>query len=133
MNSDILISHFQTRPGAPTSGFLLADIDTLGGLTLDLRTGRPPTGGYVGSTFKQLEVVVDYLTSETIYAFIRANAGLLATPGHLLGLWRSGAGRWVLDVVTLFSNRADAVAAGREADQESMWDVANQCVIPCNP
>ena len=65
---------------------------------------------------------VDNLTPERLQVFKDKNADVLSQPNHAVGTWKdTDTGKHVLDVVKLYSNRDEAIAAGKAANQKSIY------------
>jgi GNAT superfamily N-acetyltransferase len=103
-----------------------------GGLSVSMVDGsEPPTGFMVAKGGKQSAIVdadefYDPVKGpEAMSSFLKENREL--SEGAYLGLWHNQAdGKVYLDVSENIMDRATAVAAGRERDQISIWDVVNR-------
>ncbi len=98
-----------------------------GGSTTHARTGVEPTEGYGVSTFKDREFTVDNMTQTDLDNYINQNSDLLDQDDVFLGTWRDKANnRDVIDVSAVIDDRDVALRVARAADQDAIWDFANQ-------
>jgi hypothetical protein len=64
------------------------------------------------------------LTPEQLQDFKTENADVLSRPNHAVGTWKDG-NKHVLDVAKLYGNRDEAIAAGRAANQKSIYHLGS--------
>jgi hypothetical protein len=64
------------------------------------------------------------MDEETLRNFKEKNADLLNKPDHAVGTWQDGENH-VLDVTKLYGDRAEAVKAGTEANQKSIYHLGS--------
>ena len=111
----------------------IASIIADGGHTFNLNDCTIPRAGYVYAPSKATEAVFGKLDNYIIKRFIRVNAYRLTEHSRrCLGIWRDPSGKWVLDVVVVDPNLSNALCFARLAKQDAIFDIAGQCVIPCN-
>jgi len=68
---------------------------------------------------------VDKLTPERLEEFKKKNADVLAKEDHAVGTWKDpDTGKSVLDVAKTYADRDEAIAAGKAANQKSIYDLA---------
>lgn len=102
-----------------------------GGLSVSMVDGSEPTEGFMVAKGGKQSAIVDadefydpVKGPEAMSSFLKGNREL--SEGAYLGLWHNQAdGKVYLDVSENIMDRATAIAAGRERDQISIWDVAN--------
>jgi hypothetical protein len=102
-----------------------------GGLSVSMVDGSEPTEGFMVAKGGKQSAIVDadefydpVKGPEAMSSFLKGNREL--GDGAYLGLWHNQAdGKVYLDVSENIMDRATAIAAGRERDQISIWDVAN--------
>lgn len=102
-----------------------------GGLSVSMIDGSEPTEGFMVAKGGKQSAIVDadefydpVKGPEAMSSFLKGNREL--GEGAYLGLWHNQAdGKVYLDVSENIMDRATAIAAGRERDQISIWDVAN--------
>jgi hypothetical protein len=102
-----------------------------GGLSVSMVDGSEPTEGFMVAKGGKQSAIVDadefydpVKGPEAMSSFLKGNREL--GEGAYLGLWHNQAdGKVYLDVSENIMDRATAIAAGRERDQISIWDVAN--------
>jgi hypothetical protein len=109
----------------------LSDLSTAlsvpdGGFTVDPHTGADVTGGYAVSVHPEDETVLaDQVTPGDLIEYVSRHTDALARPGAVFGGWRDPEdGRVYLDVSTLVSDRAAALALARQHDQLAVFDFA---------
>lgn len=102
-----------------------------GGLSVSMVDGSEPTEGFMVAKGGKQSAIVDadefydpVKGPEAMSSFLKGNREL--GEGAYLGLWHNQAdGKVYLDVSENIMDRATAIAAGRDRDQISIWDVAN--------
>src|SRR5579859_2531022 len=74
---------------------------------------------------------VDKLTPEVLEKFKADNADLLKDGEHAVGTWKdSDTGKTVLDITKLHTDRDEAVAAGKVANQKAIYHLGGEGEIP---
>lgn len=70
---------------------------------------------------------IDNLTSERLEEFKNNNADLLSKEDHAVGTWKDpDTGKAVLDVTKLYTDRDAAIAAGKDANQKSIYHLGGE-------
>lgn len=65
---------------------------------------------------------LDSLTPEQLKAFKDKNMDVLSQPDHVVGTWKdSDTGKHTLDIAKLYGDRDEAIAAGKSANQKSIY------------
>jgi 8-oxo-dGTP pyrophosphatase MutT (NUDIX family) len=111
-----------------------------GGFSWHPFENHPPTTGYMVAVPNHSDITplpqdltaVRALIRSRINIYLRTNADLFrSNPNLYLGGWMDTEhGEFVLDPSENIADRAQAIAAGRERDQQSIWDVKAGNEIP---
>jgi len=110
----------------PMAEELEADTRTEGGTTYSVANKSSPIKGMVLSVYEKRtqSYSVEEFDHDSLIAFSRKNADLLAKDGHYLGTWvDSETGNVVLDVVIVVGTHEEAVRLGSQHDQDAYWDL----------
>ncbi len=99
-----------------------------GGCSFNVNSGElnPDKGFMVSLTGRERKLPI--LDTLEVVNFIKDNSDLLALDQYYVGVWFSD-GLWYLDVSENFSNKAAAIAAGKERNQIAIWDCSESNVI----
>jgi hypothetical protein len=98
-----------------------------GGFTIEVKTGREPTTGYVVGTAKKAEMKIDWyrFTPRMIDRYVRCYTSELAAPGTMLGGWHNPAdGLVYVDIVTVVDTRCEAEKLAAANGQQAYYDIA---------
>lgn len=113
-------------------GLIANAVESGGGLTLSFLTGDQPTSGYVVAergNNKEIpeKTFFDKKDGATeLMSWIRQHEDKLDKPGAHLGIWHDKEnGEVVLDVSYVVEDRDEAIALGRDNNQQAIWDIAN--------
>jgi len=106
----------------------LAEHEKSGGSTFSSKgknlngTDKYSVGSYPDRTEQ-----VDKLTPERLDEFKKKNADVLSKEGHAVGTWKDpDTGKAVLDVTKLYTDRDEAIAAGKAANQKSIYHLGGE-------
>lgn len=109
-----------------------------GGMTMRRLTGEVPKTGFVVSEFPQHSLVLglDDLNREPgrvkLKSWLRSKAKILDQPENFMGSWHDvDGGNAYMDIVRVFpaGQRAQAIEAGRKANQIAIWDLGESTEI----
>ena len=106
----------------------IAEHDKNGGSTFSSKgkdlngTNKYSVGSYPDRTEQ-----VDKLTPERLDEFKKKNADVLSKDGHAVGTWKDpDTGKVVLDVVKTYSDKDEAIAAGKDANQKAIYHLGGE-------
>ena len=106
----------------------LAEHDKNGGSTFSSKgkdlngTNKYSVGSYPDRTEQ-----VDKLTPERLDEFKKKNADVLSKDDHAVGTWKDpDTGKAVLDVARTYADRDEAIAAGKAANQKSIYHLGGE-------
>ncbi len=112
-----------------TSGGVMAPhVDPMG-FSLDPKTGKAPTGGFMvalpGHTHQYPDTIMkdEKQLADAIDKFLMSEREAFKRPGVHLGGWVSDGKLW-LDPSENIADRTEAIGAGKSRDQLAIWDVA---------
>jgi len=98
-----------------------------GGFTIDPKTGKAPTDGYMVELFPERRVTLDHpATAEDIRNFAEKNKDVLAAHPEL----HVGGYDNELNIAGRFGDLHEATRAAKNLDQISAWDVKNGKEVP---
>lgn len=97
-----------------------------GGFTVDIRTNRRPTSGYIVSIHKEAERILDgEVDWHALADFVEINLPALLVPGRMFGGWRDPETDLIyLDVSVWAADRAQAELLAIDNFQQAIYDVA---------
>ena len=114
-----------------TSRSIADRVRSYGGLTVKILSGDEPASGYVVAIrgFNREVADKDFFDAkkgrEILLSYLKEHREML-TGDKWLGLWWDKAnGEVVLDVVENIQGRDEAIAAGKDRNQQAIWDVEN--------
>ena len=82
---------------------------------------------YSVGAYPERTLHVDKLTPEVLAKFKADNADVLSQPDHAVGTWKDpDTGKAVLDVSKTYADRAEAVAAGKDANQKAIYHLGGE-------
>jgi hypothetical protein len=82
---------------------------------------------YSVGAYPERTVQVDKLTPEVLAKFKADNADVLEKGDHAVGTWKDpDTGKAVLDVSKTYADRAEAVAAGKDANQKAIYHLGGE-------
>jgi hypothetical protein len=85
------------------------------------------TNNYSVGSYPERTEKVDKLTPERLDEFKKKNADVLSKEGHAVGTWKDpDTGKAVLDVTKLYTDRDAAIAAGKAANQKSIYHLGGE-------
>lgn len=130
--------HGRFGEGGDAGRSILQTVREQGGMTVSPLDASSPTTGYVvarpdvkGEIVKADDFFDPAKGPAAIVAFMDANPTAFDGPGEYLGLWHDTAhGEVALDAVEVIEDQAEAEAAGRDRDEQAIWDVAGGAEIP---
>jgi GNAT superfamily N-acetyltransferase len=104
-----------------------------GGLTVNMKDGSSPKGGFMVAKGKKFAAIVkadDFFDeakgSEILSSYLKQHKSEFNKSNNYLGLWHNTKdGQVYLDVSENIKDEGEAISRGRERDQISIWDVAN--------
>ena len=100
------------------------------GFSVDPRTGRQPTSGYMVAVPGRTQLLnAGELSEHHVDRFAQTHADVFQNPNMHIGGWEHE-GKVYLDPSENIPGRAAAIAAGRERNQIAIWDVKRQRAIP---
>lgn len=106
----------------------LSNLQACEGFSYQPFYGVAPTRGYMVSVHKELELTIplDEIKPEDLYRYMREHMGLFESdPRLFFGGWNNRRGGFVLDVSRLVDTAEQAEMLGRENQQESYYDIAD--------
>lgn len=125
--------------GGKLTDYALDKTFAQGGITIK-SNGLPnePTKGYVVARHPERGYVIEGARDKSrkelradIKAYAKKNSDLLGGDEFYLGLWlNNDNGALYLDTSSVLDDLEAAKAAGRDADQIAIWDIANMQEIP---
>jgi predicted methyltransferase len=116
-----------------TPSELINRVSKEGGFSIRIGAGVAPTKGYMVSTYKDRELIIDLKDRNqainSIFKYLKENSSLLKKKGHFLGGWMDE-GQLYLDVSRNVMSQSKAVSLAEENGQLAIWDVKNSQEIP---
>lgn len=111
----------------------LEQVKSNGGLTIDLKDGSSPKGGFMvakGKKYAEIVKAEDFFDetkgAEILSSYLKQHKSEFNQSNNYLGLWHNTQDNQVyLDVSENIEDEGEAISRGRERDQISIWDVAN--------
>ena len=111
----------------------LESVKADGGLTVNMKDGSSPKGGFMVAKGKKFAAIVkadDFFDeakgSEILSSYLKQHKSEFNKSNNYLGLWHNTKdGQVYLDVSENIEDEGEAISRGRERDQISIWDVAN--------
>ena len=111
----------------------LESVKADGGLTVNMKDGSSPKGGFMVAKGKKFAAIVkadDFFDeakgSEILSSYLKQHKSEFNKSNNYLGLWHNtNDGQVYLDVSENIEDEGEAISRGRERDQISIWDVAN--------
>ncbi len=104
---------------------ILRDIKEQGGITINIGTGDRPTAGFAVADVPGAEKIYDSrrFSMKHIQAYLKAHPKLEKSKDLHFGAWKDEeTGKIHLDTPRVYKSRDEAIAAGRKANQISIWD-----------
>ena len=85
------------------------------------------TDNYSVGSYPDRTEQVDKLTPERLEEFKKKNDDVLSKEGHAVGTWKDpDTGKAVLDVARIYTDRGEAIAAGKAANQKSIYHLGGE-------
>jgi hypothetical protein len=85
------------------------------------------TDNYSVGSYPDRTEQVDKLTPERLEEFKKKNDDVLSKEGHAVGTWKDpDTGKAVLDVARIYSDRDETIAAGKAANQKSIYHLGGE-------
>ena len=85
------------------------------------------TDNYSVGSYPDRTEQVDKLTPERLEEFKKKNDDVLSKEGHAVGTWKDpDTGKAVLDVARIYTDRDEAIAAGKAANQKSIYHLGGE-------
>ena len=128
-------SLFKVKGAAVPDGVaakLAAAVDGTGGFIADPTTGASATEGFAVTAERSPAATVPtpQVTDSLIADFVETNGSFFEDPAHKLRVRTDSAENSVIDVVEVFDNEADALAAAAARGDADVRDLANNKMIP---
>jgi hypothetical protein len=128
---------FGTGDGSPSVGSMRDALRENGGFTLNVRTGQPPTAGYVvalqghSGIMKSAKFMTDNKAArDFVKGWLKDKSSQLTKAGWVGGWLDTAHNEVVLDPVENPQGLDQAIQLGQDRNQQSIWDVVNMTEIP---